>query len=86
MAIYKRLTLAQRYQIQTLHQQHQTQTQIAQQIGVSQSTISRELTNQAQHRPKQTYGAQQAQKRAGKAKKRTPYKGCISNCRLGLVV
>jgi IS30 family transposase len=74
MAIYKRLTLAQRYQIQTLYQQHQTQTHIAQQIGVSQSTISRELTNQAQHRPKQTYDAQQAQQRAGKAKKRTPYK------------
>lgn len=74
MATYKRLTLAQRYQIQTLYQQHQTQVQIAQQIGVSQSTVSRELSSQDACRPDQTYDPQQAQHRAAKAKKRTPYK------------
>lgn len=78
MATYKRLTLAQRYLIQTLVHQHQTQKQIAQQVGVTQSTVSRELTKHGQYHPKRTYDgtydAQQAQQRAGQAKKRTPYK------------
>ena len=74
MATYKRLTLAQRYLIQTLHQQGQTQHQIAQQAGVNQATISRELARNA-HRPaQQPYQAEQAQKRAATAKARTPYK------------
>lgn len=74
MATYKRLTLAQRYLIQTLHQQRQTQHQIAQQTCVSQATISRELARNT-HRPaQQPYQAEQAQKRAAKAKTRLPYK------------
>ncbi|WP_461056176.1 helix-turn-helix domain-containing protein, partial [Spirosoma arcticum] len=36
MATYKRLTLAQRYLIESLHQQPKTQQCMAQQIGVSQ--------------------------------------------------
>ena len=43
MATYKRLTLAQRYLIESLHQQRKTQQCMAQQVGVSQATISREL-------------------------------------------
>ncbi len=74
MATYKRLTLAQRYLIQTLHHQNKSQIYIAQQLGVSQSTISRELAKHGQHYPKQVYTAQHAQQRAGRAKKRTPYK------------
>ena len=74
MAIYKRLTLAQRYLIQTLHQQRQTQLQIAQQVGVSQATISRELARNAHRPPQRLYQAEQAQKRATMAKARPPYK------------
>ncbi|WP_041952348.1 helix-turn-helix domain-containing protein [Spirosoma spitsbergense] len=74
MANYKRLTLTQRYHIQTLHHQHKTQDEIAQQIGISQSTVSRELAKYRQHHPKQEYDAQQAQQRAASAQKRTPYK------------
>ena len=74
MVTYKRLTLAQRYLIQTLHQQGQIQHHIAQQVGVSQATISRELARN-DHRPaQQPYQAEQAQKRAATAKTRTPYK------------
>lgn len=84
MATYKRLTLIQRYLIQTLHQQRQNQQQIAQQTGVSQATISRELARNA-HRPaQQSYQAEQAQKRAATAKARTPYK--LKGDRLTLVV
>lgn len=60
--------------IQTLVHQHQTQKQIAQQVGVTQSTVSRELAKHGQHHPKRAYDAQQAQQRAGRAKKRMPYK------------
>jgi len=74
MATYKRLTLAQRYLIQSLHQQHKTQHCMAQQVGVSQATISRELAKHRQQQPKQPYDAQQGQQRAGEANKRTPYK------------
>jgi len=74
MANYKRLTLAQRYLIQTLHHQHSTQQHMAQQVGVSQATISRELAKHHHQQPKQPYDAQQAQQRAGAANKRTPYK------------
>lgn len=74
MATYKRLTLAQRYLIQSLHQQHKTQQHMAQQVGLSQATISRELAKHHHQQPTQSYDAQQAQQRAGTANKRTPYK------------
>lgn len=74
MAIYKRLTLAQRYLIQTLHQQGLTQQHIAQQAHVSQATISRELARNAHRSAQQPYQAEQAQRRAATAKARTPYK------------
>lgn len=74
MAPYKRLTLAQRYLIQTLHQQGQIQHHIAQQVGVSQATISRELARNTYRSAQQPYQAEQAQKRAATATTRTPYK------------
>lgn len=74
MANYKRLTLQQRYLIETLYQQKKTQQDIARQLGVSQSTVSRELAGQAKHQPHQPYQAQQAQIRATGARKRLPYK------------
>jgi IS30 family transposase len=74
MANYQRLTLAQRYLIQTLYQQKQTQQSIAQQVGVSQPTISRELAKNRRHQPGQPYQAQPAQQRAAQAKRRAPYK------------
>ena len=60
MATYQRLTLARRYLIQTLHQQKHTQLYIAQQVGVSQSTISRELAKDRQQHAGQIYQAQPA--------------------------
>ncbi|GAB3228122.1 IS30 family transposase [Spirosoma arcticum] len=74
MATYKRLTLQQRYLIETLYKQKKTQIDMAQQVGVSQSTVSRELANYRQQQPRQPYHAQQAQQRAAIAKKRTSYK------------
>jgi transposase, IS30 family len=74
MTTYKRLTLAQRYLIQTLHQQQHGQQYIAQQAGVSQSTICRELAKHQHQHPHQPYQVQQAQQRASQALKRTPYK------------
>jgi len=74
MANYKRLTLAQRYLIQTLHQQKCTQQYMAQQVGVSQATISRELAKHNRQYGQCRYDAQQAQQRAGETKNRTPYK------------
>lgn len=74
MATYQRLTLAQRYLIQTLNQQKQTQQFIAQQVGVSQPTISRELAKNRQQHPGQSYQAQSAQERAAQLKSRAPYK------------
>lgn len=74
MATYKRLTLAQRYLIQTLHHQEKNQQYIAQQVGASQATISRELAKYSGLHPKQGYDAQQAQHRAATVQKRTPYK------------
>lgn len=74
MTTYKRLTLAQRYLIQTLHKQKYTQHQIAQQTGVSQATICRELARNNQANPQQPYQAEEAQKRTATAKVRTPYK------------
>ncbi|QMW04904.1 helix-turn-helix domain-containing protein [Spirosoma foliorum] len=74
MVNYKRLTLQQRYLIQTLNHQHKNQQDIAQQVGVSQSTIWRELAKHNQQHSKQTYEAQQAQQQSATAKKRLPYK------------
>jgi len=74
MATYKRLTLAQRYLIQTLHQQGHTQQFIAQQTHLSQATVSRELARNTRQYPQQPYQAEQAQKRAAICKARTPYK------------
>lgn len=74
MATYQRLTLQQRYLIEILYQQNKTQQDIARQLGVSQSTVSRELAGRAEHQPRQPYQAQQAQLRATGAKKRLPYK------------
>lgn len=71
MATYKRLTLPQRYLIQTLHQQKQTQHQIAQQVGVNQATVNRELARNAPYQPHHPYQAEQAQQRAATAKART---------------
>ena len=74
MTTYKQLTLAQRYLIQTLDKQKQSQQFIAQQVGVSQSTICRELAKVRQQNPGQPYQAQQAQQRAVAAKSRQPYR------------
>lgn len=74
MADYKRLTLTQRYLIQALYQQQNGQEYIAKQVGVSQSTICRELARYKRQHPQQDYQAPSAQQRASEALKRTPYK------------
>jgi len=74
MADYKRLTLQQRYLIQTLHQQQHGQEDMAKQVGVSQSTICRELARHNRQNPQQDYQAPTAQQRASEALQRTPYK------------
>lgn len=72
MAQYKQLTLQQRYQIQVLWQQEKTQKQIATYIGVSPSTVSRELSrNNADSLP---YDALSACLRNKECCKRAPYK------------
>lgn len=56
MSTYQQLTLEQRYQIQALLKQDCTQTEIAENIGVHKSTISRELKRNLGlrgYRPKQ---------------------------------
>lgn len=74
MADYKRLTLAQRYLIQTLHQQQHGQEYMAKQVGVNQSTISRELARNKGQGTQPAYQAQAAQQKAGETLQRTPYK------------
>ena len=74
MADYNRLTLAQRYLIQTLHHQQYGQEYMAKQVGMSQSTICRELARHKREYPQQDYQAQAAQQRASEAFTRTPYK------------
>ena len=71
MAHYAQLTLAQRYQIQTLTQQPLSQKQIAKEVGVDPSTISREL---ARNRQPQVYQALAAQERRGQLRQRPAYK------------
>ena len=73
MVHYKRLTLAQRYLIQTLQQQH-GQEYMAQQVGVSQSTVCRELARNKGESSHQVYQTQTAQQKAGETLQRTPYK------------
>lgn len=72
MAQYKQLTLQQRYQLQVLWQQKISQKQIAFQIGVSPSTISRELLRNKADMVQ--YDAQSAYFRRQLCCKRAPYK------------
>lgn len=74
MVHYTQLTLAQRYQIQTLHQQQYLQKNIAIQVGVSAATISRELARNRQPDVPQPYQAPAAQQRSQQVCKRTAYK------------
>jgi transposase, IS30 family len=74
MSPYHQLTLEQRYLIQTLHQQKKTQTYIAQQAGVSQATISRELARFKTAYPDQPYQAASAQAKATQPPDKHPYK------------
>lgn len=73
MASYVQLTLEQRYLLQTLLQQKMTQKDIAQQLQVCSSTISRELRrNQASL--EQPYLATSAHQQTQKRRQRSPYK------------
>ena len=76
MRNYKQLNLAQRYQIEILKEAGKNQKEIAKLLGVSESTISREL---ARNQGKKGYHPKQAQikadrrkKQAAKALKMTP--------------
>jgi transposase, IS30 family len=73
MAHFAQLTIAQRYQIQTLNQLDIAQKDIAQHVNVSASTISREL---CRNKPKTTtqYQAEVAQQQAQQRCQRSPYK------------
>ena len=76
MSNYKLLNQAQRYQIEILKKAGKNQKQIAELLGVSESTISRELTrNQGKkgYRPKQAQiKADNRKKQALNALKMTP--------------
>ena len=76
MSNYKQLNQAQRYQIEILKKAGKNQKEIAALLGVSESTISRELTrNQGKkgYRPKQAQiKADNRKKQAAKALKMTP--------------
>jgi IS30 family transposase len=76
MRNYKQLSQAQRYQIEILKKAGKNQKEIAELLGVSESTISRELTrNQGKkgYRPKQAQiKADNRKKQAAKALKMTP--------------
>ena len=76
MRNYKQLSQAQRYQIEILKKAGKNQKEIAELLGVSESTISRELTrNQGKkgYRPKQAQiKADNRKKQATKALKMTP--------------
>ena len=65
MKHYKQLTLSQRYQIQSLLQVGYTQTQIALELSVNKSTISRELKRNIPTRGQtaNTYVAEHAQRK-----------------------
>ena len=76
MSNYKQLNQAQKYQIEILKKAGKNQKQIAELLGVSESTISRELTrNQGKkgYRPKQAQiKADNRKKKAAKALQMTP--------------
>ena len=76
MSDYKQLSQAQRYQIEILKKAGKNQKEIAELLGVSESTISRELKrNQGKkgYRPKQAQiKADNRKKQAAKALKMTP--------------
>jgi IS30 family transposase len=76
MSNYKQLNQAQRYQIEILKKAGKNQKEMAALLGVSESTISRELTrNQGKkgYRPKQAQiKADHRKKQAAKALKMTP--------------
>ncbi|PIB27540.1 hypothetical protein BFP77_11655 [Maribacter sp. 4U21] len=65
MKHYKQLTLFQRYHIQSLLQVGLTQSQIAAELGVNKSTISRELKKNTPTRGQtaHTYIAEHAQRK-----------------------
>lgn len=77
MQKYTQLTESQRYQIYVLKKAEHNQTQIAQLLGVSKSTISREFkrnTGQRGYRPKQAHSkATQRRHNAKKYIKMTPH-------------
>lgn len=72
MSQYKQLTLQQRYQLQALWQQNNSQKQIALHIGVSPSTVSRELSRNKSDTL--GYDAQSAHYHTEQTRKRAPYK------------
>ena len=72
MGKYRQLTLSQRYQIQCLFQQKVSQKQIAAELGVHASTISRELSRNQSVSIR--YDAIRAQDRYANHCKRVPYK------------
>ena len=74
MARYTQLTLSQRYQIQTLHQQQLRQKDIASQVGVSAATISRELVRNRLTDTTQLYQAPIAQESTKYRRQRQAYK------------
>ena len=74
MLHYTQLTLAQRYQIQSLHQQKCPQKNIAIQVGVSTATISRELARNRHTDTGQPYQAQTAHESAKHRRQRQAYK------------
>lgn len=75
IAMYKHLNSEQKYGIYLLLKQHQTMTQIARAVGVSVSTISRELKL---NRGKRTYSPSIDQEYADEKKERMPGNRCIN--------
>ena len=74
--MYKHLNSEQRYGIYLLLKQNQTMTQIAQAIGVSVSTISRELKR---NKGRRTYSPSKAQEYADERKEHLPGNRCIES-------
>ena len=75
--MYKHLTQAQRYYIYVERQKGSTQKSIAQAIGVSESTVSREIRRNGGRNG--SYNFMKAQQRAGDRIHRTPGNRAISN-------
>lgn len=74
MAKFTQLTLPQRYQLQTMHQLKLKQKDIARQLGLSESTVSRELRRNAGNDASITYQADLAQAQARQRCARAAYK------------